>query len=295
MQIIRFRRPGVEHAEIGVRDGDRVMSLDVADMATMLTRTLSEIRVLVATADDTVEGAVEVLAPVDGSTEIWASGVTYLRSREGRVEESAEASVYDRVYVADRPELFFKSVAWRVVGDGAPIGIRADSDSDLPEPELALVINRHEEIVGYTICNDVTSRAIEGENPLYLPQAKIFAGSCAIGPGVVPAWTVPDPRDLSISATVTRGVDSAWAGSTSTAELKRELGSLVHALTFADEFPNGAVLSTGTGLVPSLDFSLADGDVVEVTIARIGTLTNPVIRGKQAWLDANERTQEALT
>lgn len=295
MQIIRFRRQGAGYAEIGVRHGNRVMSLDVADMATLLTWTLSDIQALVATPGEPVKGAIETLAPVDGATEVWACGVTYQRSREGRMEESTETSVYDRVYVADRPELFFKSVAWRVVGDGAPIGVRADSSSDLPEPELALVINAHEEIVGYTICNDVTSRAIEGENPLYLPQAKIFAGSCAIGPGIAPAWTVADPHDLTIHATVTRGEGSAWEGRTSTAELKRDFGSLLGALTVADVFPNGAVLSTGTGLVPILEFSLADGDVVQVTIDQLGTLTNPVVRGKEAWLDAYERTQEALT
>lgn len=295
MQIIRFRRAPEEDAEVGLRDGDQVLALGVAGIADLLTRTLAEIRALVDAASEPIEEPVVVLAPVDGATEVWACGVTYQRSREGRVEESSEASVYDRVYVAERPELFFKSVAWRVVADGAPVGLRADSTSDLPEPELALVVNRHEEIVGYTICNDVTSRAIEGDNPLYLPQAKLFAGSCALGPGIVPAWTVPDPRALTINVTVARGTGVAWTATTSTAEIKRSLASLVRALTVADEFPHGAVLSTGTGLVPPFDFSLADGDIVEIAIDQLGTLTNPVVRGKQAWRESHKRAQEALS
>lgn len=294
MQIIRFRRTTEEHAEVGLRDGDQVLALGVASIADLLTRTLAEIRALIDAASEPIEESVVVLAPVDGPTEVWACGVTYQRSREGRVEESSEASVYDRVYLAERPELFFKSVAWRVVAGGAPIGLRADSTSDLPEPELALVVNRHEEIVGYTICNDVTSRSIEGDNPLYLPQAKLFAGSCALGPGIVPTWTVTDPRALTINATVTRGNVVAWTATTSTGEIKRPFASLVRALTVADEFPHGAVLSTGTGLVPPLDFSLVDGDIVEIAIDRLGMLTNPVVRGKQAWRESHERAQEAL-
>src|SRR5262249_39729510 len=144
-------------------------------------------------------GAVELLAPVDGPIEVWAAGVTYLRSRDARIEESHEPDIYERVYLADRPELFFKSPAWRVRGPGSPVGIRADSSLDVPEPELALMVTASAEIVGYTICNDVSSRSIEGDNPLYVPQAKVYNGSCALGPSVLPAWDAPSSFDISLT------------------------------------------------------------------------------------------------
>jgi 2-dehydro-3-deoxy-D-arabinonate dehydratase len=238
------------------------------------------------------EGPVEdrpirLLPPVDGHTEVWAGGVTYQRSSEARQEESVVADVYARVYGADRPELFFKSVAWRVVGPGEPIGVRTDSAIDVPEPELAVVVNAGGEIVGYTVCDDVSSRSIEGENPLYLPQAKVYAGSCALGPGIRPAWEIEDAYGLAIHVEVLRGEDRVWTGDTSTKALHRRLDDLVEYLGRQLPLPAGAVLSTGTGLVPELDFTLEVGDTVTVTVDGVGTLSNPVVAADPAafgWL-----------
>jgi 2-dehydro-3-deoxy-D-arabinonate dehydratase len=232
-------------------------------------------------------GELRLLPPVDGLMEVWAAGVTYKSSQLERMRESREAaSVYDRVYTAERPELFVKSASWRVVGDGEPIAFREDSAINVPEPELALVVNAHGEIVGYSVCNDVSSRSIEGENPLYLPQAKVYLASCAVGFGIRPVWEVADPRALEISLKITRGGGVVWEGSASTSELHRGLDELVGYLLFANRFPDGVVLSTGTSLVPALPFSLEDGDVVEIEIAGVGSLTNPVVSGLRAsqWL-----------
>jgi 2-dehydro-3-deoxy-D-arabinonate dehydratase len=260
--------------------------LPVPSLADLLGAPLADIRAVVESAAAATPlpatrlpgGPPRILAPVDGRTEVWASGVTYQRSREARVEESGDGDVYTRVYDAVRPELFFKSVAWRAVGDGDPIGVRADSDSNTPEPELALVLNAAAELVGLTICDDVSSRTIEGENPLYLPQAKVYTASCALGPGIRPIWEVGDPTDLAISCTITRDGEPVWSARTSTAMLHRRLDDLVEHLYRALAFPYGAILSTGTGIVPGLDLSLRDGDVVRIEIDGIGTLTNPVIR-----------------
>ena len=266
-------------AAIGVTTDDgRVRPLAVARLDDLLARPLADIRATVEAAGEPLAAPARTLPPVDGRTEVWASGVTYQRSREARVEESGDGDVYTRVYDAVRPELFFKSVAWRAVGDGDPIGVRADSDSNTPEPELALVLNAAAELVGLTICDDVSSRTIEGENPLYLPQAKVYTASCALGPGIRPIWEVGDPTDLAISCTITRDGEPVWSARTSTAMLHRRLDDLVEHLYRALAFPYGAILSTGTGIVPGLDLSLRDGDVVRIEIDGIGTLTNPVIR-----------------
>lgn len=222
------------------------------------------------------------LPPVDGATEVWACGVTYVRSRQARTQESTVADIYERVYAADRPELFFKAVSWKVVGDGAPVGIRADSAVDVPEPELALVLTAHGEIAGITICNDMSSRTIEGDNPLYLPQAKVYAGACALGPVIRPSWEV-DPAARAITLEIRRDGATAFSGATSTDQLHRTPADLVEHLFRGDHFPAGAVLSTGTGVVPDLPFTLAEGDLVEITIDGVGTLGNPVRRGKQAF------------
>src|SRR5690348_7571826 len=281
MRIIRYL-DAEDRPAVGVADDDgRVRPLPVPSLADLLAAPLADIRAAVeaaATATPLPSGPPRVLAPVDGRTEVWASGVTYQRSREARVEESGDGDVYTRVYDAVRPELFFKSVAWRAVGDGEPIGVRADSDSNTPEPELALVLNAAAELVGLTICDDVSSRTIEGENPLYLPQAKVYTGSCALGPGIRPIWEIGDPTELAISCTITRDAEPVWSARTSTAMLHRRLDDLVEHLYRALAFPYGAILSTGTGIVPGLDLSLRDGDVVRIEIDGIGTLTNPVIR-----------------
>lgn len=257
-------------------------------VAELLRLPAEELRTLV---EDTARGPagfaerdVLPLPPLDGLMELWAAGVTYERSREARVEESAERSVYERIYDAERPELFYKAPPWRVVTDGEPIAVRDDSELNVPEPELALVVNRYGETVGYLVADDVSSRSIEGENPLYLPQAKIYAGSVAVSPGIVPAWEIEAPDALAIGMVVWRDGEPVFRGATSTAAFHRTPRGLVDHLWRSQPFPDGAVLSTGTGVVPALDFTLSAGDVVEITIDGVGTLRNPV-RGRQADLD----------
>jgi 2-dehydro-3-deoxy-D-arabinonate dehydratase len=223
--------------------------------------------------------APELLAPVDDDTEVWAAGVTYEVSREARMQESADSEIYARVYQAKRPELFFKSIGWRVAGPGQPIGIREDSSWDVPEPELGIVCNAGGEIVGYTVVNDVSSRSIEGENPLYLPQAKIFRGACAVGPWIVPAAEVPDPYALRIAVRIRRAGSLLWSGETSTARLHRTLDELAAYLYRGDVYPRGAVLATGTSAVPGDEITLRQGDEVDIEIDQVGRLANPV----RAW------------
>ncbi|WP_433288330.1 fumarylacetoacetate hydrolase family protein [Pseudonocardia sp. CA-142604] len=294
MEIVRYIEPGAQSPRVGLRRDGKVLPLPWASVAELLRESRDELRErLTAAGDAEVDAdAVTFLPPVDGRTEVWAAGVTYERSRTGRVEESSEASVYEKVYDAERPEIFLKSVAWRVVTDGEPVALRSDSTVDVPEPELAVVANRFGEIVGYTVCNDMSSRSIEGENPLYVPQAKIFSGCCALATGIRPAWEVPDAGDLAISVRVRRGEEVVFSGDTSTARLHRTLDELVAALFAPTDFPDGAILATGTGIVPELSFSLAEGDRVEIEIAEVGTLTNPVVRGREpmSWLvDALDR------
>lgn len=209
-----------------------------------------------------------LLSPVDPMQEVWASGVTYLRSREARQAESAVADVYTRVYQAERPELFFKAVGWRVAGHLDPIRVRGDSRWNVPEPEMTLVINRHGEIVGFCAGNDVSSRDIEGENPLYLPQAKIYNGSCALGPGIVLA-DAGSLADLPVHLEVARAGALAFAGDTRTSRIARRLPELAGYLCRELTFPHGVFLMTGTGIVPPDSFSLSSGDVVKVTVSTL--------------------------
>jgi 2-dehydro-3-deoxy-D-arabinonate dehydratase len=217
-----------------------------------------------------------LLAPVDPSSEIWAAGVTYLRSREAREAESTVRDLYSKVYDAERPELFFKAPGWRVSGHGMPIRIRRDSRWNVPEPELTLVINARGDIVGFCAGNDVSSRDIEGENPLYLPQAKIYDGACALGPGIA-LCEADTLSDLSIELAVTRDGHAIFASETRTSRIKRPLQELVDYLRKELDFPQGAFLMTGTGIVPPDDFSLACGDQVRITIGEL-TLENEVAR-----------------
>lgn len=220
--------------------------------------------------------SLKLLAPVDHQ-EIWAAGVTYLRSKKAREEESFGASVfYDRVYTAARPELFLKATPERVIHPGEPIRVRADSKWSVPEPELTLIISSDSRIVGYTIGNDVSARDIEGENPLYLPQAKIYTGSCSVGPLVTPADAMKTLEEAMIYLTVRRGEVAVFHGETCLANLNRSPESLVEWLTRDNEFKFGVLLLTGTGIVPPDDFSLQSGDVVHILIEGIGTLRNPV-------------------
>ncbi|WP_158945676.1 fumarylacetoacetate hydrolase family protein [Granulicella sp. S190] len=215
------------------------------------------------------------LAPVVGQ-EVWAAGVTYYRSRSARIEESKGAGLfYDHVYQAERPELFFKANGHQVIGPGGTVRIRRDASWSVPEPEWTLVLNRAGEIVGYTIGNDMSSRDIEGENPLYLPQAKVYDGSCAIGPCVLLAEE-PFSRATKIGIQIERGGAAVHTGETTLAELKREPKLLAEYLFRENSFPNGALLMTGTGIVPGDEFTLAHGDVIRIEIAGIGTLINTV-------------------
>ncbi len=222
-----------------------------------------------------------LLAPVDAQ-EVWAAGVTYKRSQVARMEESeAGASHYDKVYTADRPELFFKAPASRVVGPGGPVRVRYDSGWSVPEPELALVISPAKKIVGYTIGNDMSARDIEGENPLYLPQAKVYDGCCALGPCVLLPEGPIDRAAFEISLLIERAGRPAFQGRTTAAEMARSFEELVDWLGREYELPDGAVLLTGTGVIPPDEFTLEDGDAVSISIAGIGTLSNPVVKGRR--------------
>jgi 2-dehydro-3-deoxy-D-arabinonate dehydratase len=214
-----------------------------------------------------------VRAPL-GSQEVWAAGVTYRRSREARMSESADADVYARVYEAERPEVFFKAPAWRVRGPGEAVGVRADSSWDVPEPELGIVIARDGAIAAYTVGNDVSSRSIEGANPLYLPQAKVYDGSCAVGPALVPVGEAAPP--FAIRIRIERDGAAIYEDEASTAQLKRSLEELAACVTSALTFPVGVVLLTGTCLVPPDTITLSAGDRVRIEIPGIGVLANPV-------------------
>ena len=209
-----------------------------------------------------------LLAPIEPDQEVWASGVTYKRSREARTRESVTKDVYERVYDAARPELFFKAPGVRVVGPGMNIRVRRDSQWNVPEPELTLVLNRSLEIVGYTAGNDVSSRDIEGENPLYLPQAKVYDGSCALGPRLVLTGEGA-LRDIPIRLSITRGGESVFEGATRSSEMKRSLLELAAYLGRELSFPQGAFLMTGTGIVPPDGFSLHPGDRVTIQVADV--------------------------
>lgn len=282
MHIVRYLDGG--EPRVGLQVEDTITPLATAStIADVLQLELGELRELCSATTGAGTKDVVLLPPLDGRGEVWCAGVTYARSRNARMEESTEESVYDRVYSAPRPELFGKAPAWRVVTDGEPIGIRSDSGHDVPEPELAVVANRHGEIVGFTVCNDVSSRSIEGENPLYIPQAKVFSGGCALASGIRPAWEVPDPTDLTITLRIRRSDAEVFTGSTSTRNLVRSLEDLVADLFAGNDFPDGVILATGTGIVPELDFTLAEGDVVEIVIDHIGQLSNTVVVGKSAF------------
>ena len=219
---------------------------------------------------------VRLLTPVERQ-EVWAVGVTYLRSKKARMEESDfSATAYDKVYDAARPELFFKSLPEKVVGPGESVGIRSDAKWNVPEPELAFVINSRANIVGFTIGNDMSSRDIEGENLLYLPQAKIYEKSCAVGPVVVVGSTEAEARTWGIQLAIERKGARVFEGETSVSQIKRSFGELVEYLFRSQKFPNGAILLTGTGVVPPDTFTLQAEDKIRISISGIGVLENTV-------------------
>ena len=270
----------------GWTDGTRIVALaDAGGPPTLEAALQMPLRRLLESLSRVKEGGNQgeafdersLRAPIDAQ-EVWAAGVTYRRSRDARMEESAQKDVYDRVYDADRPELFLKATPHRVSGPGEPIAIRADSGWDVPEPELALLLNASGEIIGYTIGNDVSSRSIEGENPLYLPQAKVYSQCAALGPVIVTVDELDDPSDLAIELTIRRGGELLFQDATSTARMHRTFDDLREYLFRANTFPAGVFLMTGTGIVPPLEFTLQDRDEISIAIAGIGTLANPVKR-----------------
>jgi 2-dehydro-3-deoxy-D-arabinonate dehydratase len=231
----------------------------------------------ITTASATASNDSPLLPPIS-TQEVWAAGVTYYRSRDARMEESQVAgggSFYDRVYTAQRPELFFKATSHRVVGHEQSVRIRRDSKWNVPEPELTLAINSRGKIIGYTIGNDMSSRDIEGENPLYLPQAKVYDGACALGPGILIA-DEPLSQSTKIAIVIKRNEKNVFEGSTTLAEMKRSPRELVDYLYRETSFPSGCFLMTGTGVVPPTTFTLQPADEIAITIDSIGTLSNRV-------------------
>ena len=260
--LVDLTPAGIRELQSLLEDGQAVSRLKQIDQSGLPRLALSEVR---------------LCAPVE-KQEVWAAGVTYLRSKTARMEESEfSATAYDRVYEAARPELFFKSVAEKVVADGQPVGIRRDSRWSVPEPELALVINSQGRVAGYTIGNDMSSRDIEGENLLYLPQAKIYRGSCALGPWLQLGASEETAREWKISLEITRKGERVFAGETSVSQIKRRFEELANFLFRSQSFPHGAVLLTGTGVVPPDSFTLQEKDVVEIQISGIGLLKNDVM------------------
>ncbi|REK18649.1 MAG: 2-hydroxyhepta-2,4-diene-1,7-dioate isomerase [Planctomycetota bacterium] len=282
MQLARIRQTDGQEA-VGLVEGSSVAALALTPEFPTLTAIL-ESTDPAATARSLLNKGTRylgldtttLLAPID-QHEVWAAGVTYRRSQTARMEESQGAAVfYDQVYEAPRPELFFKATPGRVAGPGQPVRIRSDAQWNVPEPELAVVLNSRLEIVGYTIGNDMSSRDIEGENPLYLPQAKVYDACCGLGPWITLADAMPAREQMKIELVVQRGNAVVFQGETSAAQMARSFEDLVGWLGRDNSFPQGVVLLTGTGIVPPDDFTLAAGDEVRISIAGIGTLANPV-------------------
>jgi 2-dehydro-3-deoxy-D-arabinonate dehydratase len=285
MRLVKYRLRNQEglHASVAVLEGDELVPL------TLPYQTLAD----VLESDDpaaTVQGLMDrgqriplsqatLLAPIDRQ-EVWAAGVTYKRSQAARMEESEHgATHYDRVYTAARPELFFKATPHRVSGPGAPVRIRHDASWSVPEPELALVLSSRLKLVGFTVGNDMSSRDIEGENPLYLPQAKVYNGACALGPCITLTSSMPAREETKIRLSIVRDDSPVFEGETDLGQMHRTFEDLIEYVGRENSFPDGLFLLTGTGIVPDSDFTLQAGDVVTISIDGIGTLTNPVVQG----------------
>ncbi len=286
MKLAKYRRPDGQVA-VGLIDGMRITPLNTEqsqyDSLFEILEADDPVQVVEFLADTsrtTSLTRVQLLAPIDDQ-EVWAAGVTYKRSQTARMEESdAAADCYDRVYQAARPELFFKATPNRVSGPNEPLRIRGDSEWNVPEPEITLVLNSHLHIVGYTVGNDMSSRDIEGENPLYLPQAKVYEYCCGIGPCITLAGTMPPRDDTIIEMTIFRHEEVVFQETTGLSNMARSFDDLVGWLARDNTFPHGAFLLTGTGIVPKNDFTLEAKDVVEITITGIGTLSNVIIQDK---------------
>lgn len=283
MRLCRTKGPG-EDIRVGLIESEsvRILPTSAGSLASILASAdpASLVQSVLGEAGSAIPlSTARILAPIDHQ-EVWAAGVTYKRSQKARMDESESAAVfYDRVYSADRPEIFFKATPHRVSGPGEPVRVRQDTKWTVPEPELALVISPKLKIVGYTVGNDMSARDIEGENPLYLPQAKLYDQCCALGPYITLASGFQSPEETTISLTIERGGDAAFKGETKLTSMNRKLEELVQWLGRDNSFPHGAFLLTGTGIVPPDDFSLEAGDLVSISITGIGTLINPVVRG----------------
>jgi 2-dehydro-3-deoxy-D-arabinonate dehydratase len=283
MKLCRFKAASLSDVRVGLVADDQTVidltSAGIQHMTGLLERSdLPDelLRLRRAGLPQHAIASAQVLTPVEAQ-EVWAAGVTYLRSKEARIVESKfSANAYDLVYAAVRPEIFFKSLAEKVVSPAENVGIRKDARWNVPEPELALVINSSGKLVGFTIGNDMSSRDIEGENLLYLPQAKIYTGSCAVGPWIVVGLTEDDARQWTIHLEIRRADKSVFSGETSASQIKRSFSELIEYLFRSQKFPKGAVLLTGAGIVPEDSFTLEAGDSVRITISGIGTLENPV-------------------
>lgn len=279
MAIWRIEIDGVERLALGspTAGPERLLPESMRLDALLRGSGASLADVASSTGEPIVSTATVMVLPPTDTQEIWAAGVTYERSRTARNEESRQGGDhYDQVYVADRPELFLKAAPGRSRGHDQDVCVRADSEWNVPEPELGVVCDSAGHVVAFVIGNDVSSRTIEGANPLYLPQAKVYTGSCAIGPCLVPVAEIGDPRDLTITLRITRKQEVLFEGSTSVATMRRSLEDLVSWLFRANDFPDGVVLLTGTGIVPGSEVSLEGGDVTEITVTGLGTLRNTV-------------------
>lgn len=284
MNIAKYNDPQ-RGPRVGIVDADRLVPLRLNDDWATLAHLLSAADPIAAVDSLTRDAAiasddqVQWLPPIDDQ-EVWAAGVTYRRSQTARMEESeAAASCYDRVYRAARPELFFKATPHRVSGHRQPLRIRRDANWNVPEPEVTLVLSKDLKIVGLTVGNDMSSRDIEGENPLYLPQAKCYNQCAGLGPWITLYRELPPVDQLKIELEIRRGSETVFEQQTSAAEMARSFQDLVLWLGRDNDFPAGAFLMTGTGIVPTNDFTLAAGDTVEITIAGVGTLINPIVQG----------------
>lgn len=282
MQLVKYQV--ADTVAVGIQEQDQIVPLDLAgDVASLQDILESENPAATAeslrTDGSIAADAVTLLAPID-QQEVWAAGVTYKRSQTARMEESeTSASCYDRVYESPRPELFLKATPHRVSGPGQPLRIRQDATWNVPEPEITCVVNSRLELVGFTVGNDMSSRDIEGENPLYLPQAKVYRQCAGLGPCVTLAADMPAREETTIRLEIQRAGESVFQGETNVDQMARTFEGLIEYLGRDQEFPHGVFLMTGTGVVPDSDFTLKPDDVVHITIDGIGTLTNPIVQG----------------
>ena len=282
MQLVKYQV--ADTVAVGIQEQDQIVPLDLAgDVASLQDILESENPAATAeslrTDDRFAADSVTLLAPID-QQEVWAAGVTYKRSQTARMEESeTSASCYDRVYESPRPELFLKATPHRVSGPGQPLRIRQDATWNVPEPEITCVVNSRLELVGFTVGNDMSSRDIEGENPLYLPQAKVYRQCAGLGPCITLAADMPAREETAIRLEIQRAGETVFQGETSVDQMARTFEGLIEYLGRDQEFPHGVFLMTGTGVVPESDFTLKADDVVHISIDGIGTLTNPIVQG----------------